>query len=627
MVNNTAAAQADRDDTARQIAEINEEIATYKALEYEGDPGNYDAMLDTPNGHNQRMAYLLVSVALHQAREQRARYSHAREQVEAGGHDAFARSDRLNNDRSTAESRLATIPWAEPEALATRLADALVWAKDSKIAAERLPVLIDSYANVDGLRIDPSSLTVAVDAEFDAQVQQACVEAAIVYTREGAAHDMLKAVKLPEEVWAAIAPVPDGGLTPETAQAYLDTATSRRDRLTVALNAANLDPMARSSVEFAVDYLRGQTDDLDLTKTPILIDPAEEVRGRVPELLDLFAKHGRTVGATIAHEIAVMTPADQERVKAAGHAIVAAGGPVDHQLWPDEVDRDDLISRVWNFADETAAVADYAEDWAIQTMPGAATGFVPDEILHRVAKLGEDRAALRTALDRDGLHPIEKAALTAVVAEIDAGRRMGYEALPQLMLVDERTKQRIDQSRHLSKADKIGERTYDHAIQVLTNAKVDLSEYQGIDVDLKRVGGHIEYLAQGGHTPAELKQRRGTFDRDMKGLGRELADAGVPMPIRHGVKEVIDTNTRIAGLHGKARAEREQLWEQRIGSSAAAAARKADANRQRNAAAAGRAKPAARACVTRPTPAAASSAVPTKAGARLSRLHNEEVAR
>ncbi|MFG3618891.1 hypothetical protein [Nocardia sp. NPDC047654] len=72
------------------------------------------------------------------------------------------------------------------------------------------------------------------------------------------------------------------------------TEKSRRRQLSAALADAGASNTVRSGVEFVIDYLRGgDVSGTDLTDRPFLVNPAHEVRGRVGELLERFARARR----------------------------------------------------------------------------------------------------------------------------------------------------------------------------------------------------------------------------------------------------------------------------------------------------------------------------------------------
>ncbi|MCZ9324827.1 hypothetical protein OHX14_00025 [Nocardia farcinica] len=101
-------------------------------------------------------------------------------------------------------------------------------------------------------------------------------------------------------------------------------------------------------MRFTVDYLWRVVRQVDLLDTPVMVDPGQEVRGRVPQLLQAFAEQ-RIAPAEIGAEISVMTVEDQQSVREAGRAI-RAGDEVDVRLWPGYADRDQLREQLENYA-------------------------------------------------------------------------------------------------------------------------------------------------------------------------------------------------------------------------------------------------------------------------------------
>ncbi|MGW4094533.1 hypothetical protein [Nocardia sp. NPDC004750] len=134
--------------------------------------------------------------------------------------------------------------------------------------------------------------------------------------------------------------------TPVGAEMYLATEKSRRAQLSTALADAGASNTVRSGVEFVVDYLRGDVSGTDLTDTPVLVNPAHEVRGRVGELLKRFAERGDSFATAMAQEVDVMTIDDQLWLREIGIAIRDGRDDAEMEPWPDWIDRDDLADRI-----------------------------------------------------------------------------------------------------------------------------------------------------------------------------------------------------------------------------------------------------------------------------------------
>ncbi|WP_331757726.1 hypothetical protein [Nocardia sp. NBC_01388] len=590
--------------------------------------------------YGQRMAFLVTSVAMHQSLQQRIQLDEATalQQALAEAPEGFEDAARLSsnlawlrqdiaNFRAKDERLLATSEWPQgPEGEAAVLAAALTWFDSGEeplaSSATRWVSSMDAhFAQGWGIDVGSGEWKVTFEEGFDAGEVQQFREADVVFARANAAFEVLGSMKnVPERVLEAVAAWRgEEGMTAEMTEQYLAGESDRHAQLTRDLGSAGLHPDLRAGVQFIVDYARGDVASTDLLKTPILVNPAEEVRGRVPNMLDTFAKN-KAHAAIIGTEIAVMTEPDRERVRAAGKQI-AAGEQVDTQLWPGWVNRSELDSKVRTFARTAREVAVYAD--ALST---GEVDNIDDDIQVELASMVDDRRDIRAMLDLQGVHPIEKAQVLAVLADIDTGR-IDDRTLPQVLLIDERSKQEADWARHGSAAEQIGDQAVSEATEVLERDKGRaLNPRSAVSDELDKVGRGLGCVAQGGHDSKELTRLRERHSEGMGKLGQALAAAEIEVPARMRVRAIIDTSARKAGQHGRSREERDKLWTNRIRSGAATAARAADAQAQHAAVEAGQAHLPERACAKRPDPSAGQT-TPTGPAARVSRLHHSEVGR
>ncbi|WP_039803968.1 hypothetical protein [Nocardia araoensis] len=248
-----------------------------------------------------------------------------------------------------------------------------------------------------------------------------------------------------------------------------------------------------------------------------------------------------------------------------GVAIRDGRADAEMEPWPDWIDRDELADRIRDFARDARDVTAYAND-------AAADGGLrlDDDVAEMIAGMGRDRAVIGALLTKAGLHPGEKAALTALVADIDLGR-VDDRNLPELLLADERTKSRVDLRRHGHAADQIASRTGDTVKQLIGGrGHVPRTEPGWA---LETVRNDIDALACGGLTPAQLTEQRQSFDTNMDGFGRVLRGAGVDTPTRVKIRAAVDQGVHAAAKHGKTRAGPEQYWRDRLYSATAAAQR------------------------------------------------------
>lgn len=518
--------------------------------------------------HIQYTAYVRVSVALTRAADQRDRLDTVRfelaypEQLDPQTRERLERDH--NAKRAAAEQRLASLPWSSPELLADRLTDAVAWASDSPLASTRLRALIDYYATNMGLHISKLPLTVTVDPEFRSATAQNYRGAHSDYTRAGAVVDAIavqqRYLGLPEHLWhqllTAVSEWRGTEPGPADAGTYLDGAAERRVQLTERLNELNLDPSIRQRVEFLVDYVRGQTEDVDLRwRTPILVDPAEEVRGRIGAMMARFAEHGDRVAAQIAEEIAVMSPADQETVRAIGRQIINGSTDVGTSPWPDYIDRDELAQLVHAFATDSRKLLENSEESvAFGELRGS------DSVQYRFDKVREGRARIQDMLGRQGLEPIEVALVQAVVEDIDMGR-IDDSNVPELLFVDERSKSHADLHRHAATADEIAIGAADAVHQAIQSKSGEASEASLQAVD--RLHTDLDALANGQRTRAQV---RPDLDTHRGELSRVLSDNGVGALTRTRIKvrSILDQAARDAARHGTSRAGIEQVWQRRL---------------------------------------------------------------
>lgn len=605
-----------------------------------------DLQLDTPNGHGQRMAYLLATVAVNQARYRDQRLGAAVEQAQAAGPDAV---DELmvksEQTQARAEARLQARRQDNPMAAVQALADALVWHPNSEIATKHLRQLTYDYAEQWGVVVDADEFAVSIDPNFDAIDAQDHAEAWRVWDRESAVMDFVSTMPLTATAkgaaMEAITAWRGIGISPADPRAHLRDEAARREQLSIDLAAAKLTEPDRARVEFIVDYLRGNTADVDLLDSPVIVDPGEETRGRVPRLLELFASNPKAAAA-VGEEISVMTAADQERVRQAGKQI-ARGGEVDFRLWPDHVDRYELGEVFAEYAagvGELRAEADYLasggysaeerERLGAYDIPG-----VGDETGDRITRLTQQREQLRATIHTSkGLAPVERAQLAAVLVDIDAGAIRGHKQLPELLFADERTKSDADVNRVAVPASRLSAATGEAITQ-----RIEASGVEPQDWDAQRLNGAVSSVGDALYTVACGARGNGGIEHERKSyadkrarLGKELVKAGVSEAARTEIRELLDERARQAGELGKTAAQREQQWKTKLDR---VVADRNDAIAQRQAAAAGRVSGSGRARAPRPdrdpaqeahAQAQARAQAQTRAAGRR-QLHSPEVGR
>lgn len=406
---------------------------------------------------------------------------------------------------------------------------------------------------------------------------------------------------------------------------YVETQTQRREQLGRALAAAAIPETDRQRIEFVVDYLRGDISGVDLLDTPTLVDPGEEVRGRIPQLLEAFADK-RIPPATMAEEISVMTPADQEKVREVGRQIRAGQAP-DLAVWPGYVDREQLLEQLREYATEADEQRDIAEWIAEDDVSGDSPEMlgVEDDSAARLERMSQlraqlDAAAAKTALN--GLTAIEKAQLEATLNDIDTGRIRGEQQLPALMWADDRSRAAVDTAQRFEVATQLGKSTRRGISELLASTGIDTAgpSQKPLAASITRVGDAVASVATGPGL-AGFDQQRQRYRENVQELGTDLTKAGVDQPIKRQIKDIIDRSARTAGELGSTFTTREQAWKTRIGQTATA---RDDVEAQQRAVAASRAPRGARSNTPRTSRAAQHA--PVRA-AGLRQLHEPEIGR
>ncbi|MGW4720325.1 hypothetical protein, partial [Nocardia sp. NPDC004260] len=597
--------------------------------------------LATPAGHGQRIAYLLATVAVNQARQRLDKLDAAVEEAERQGGDAVAELEAtMRTAIDNAEARLTTNTAQHGPASVAPLADALVFRTGSDLAADRLTQLTSDYATTWGVRIDAEELAVDLAGDFDPVAAQDSAEVKALFDRKSAAVDIVSALPLSDAAKAAVGEALSAwhyGIDPDNPHATLDGEDALRQQLEADLAAAKISEADRARVGFVVDFLRGDVSDIDLLASPVFVDPGEETRGRVPKLLEEFARNQR-IAPQVGREISVMTAADQERVRAAGKAI-AAGQQVDTQLWPGYVDRQRLAEDLHDYAHDAQEMrldADYLAEGRMSEEERARLGHksptMQDETSARIDRIVATREKLLdTAQGGKGLASIERAQLAAIITDIDTGRT----ELAELLFADEHTKADADFLRRERAASQLADTAREAITQRIdaTNAVDPHTRAAGqLTEAVKEVGYTLSSVASGSRA-FSLQAKRTAFVEKRGRLGQALAQAGVPTTARTEIRDLLDTHARVAGELGNASLARTEQWEAKT---AQVADDRDDAIAQRQAADAGRAKPPEtarqprspqRACTARIDTSLTTAQAAAPAGIRQLHMQEQEIGR
>ncbi|MFE2961978.1 hypothetical protein [Nocardia tengchongensis] len=612
--------------------------------------GSEQLGLDTPTGHGQRMAFLLATIAVNQARYRDQRLGAAVEDAKAVGPETVAAVlAKLDQEQALVEARLEARRQDNPTATVEALADALVWHSNSEIAAKHLRQITFDYADQWGVMVDATDFSVGIDPEFDAVDAQNHAEAWRLHDRESSVMDIVSAMPLLATAKGAVSEAISTwrgiGISPVDPRGHLNDQAARRERLDADLAAAKLPEAERARVSFVVDYLRGDTADVDLLYSPVLVDPGEEARGRVPRLLEAFTTNP-TAGPLVREEIKVMTPADQDRVRQAGTQI-ARGGEVDVKLWPDYVDRYDLGEEICDYADEVDELRTLAEYLATEDyfLPeererlGAVTsdnaaGSIRDDVNVQITRMSEQREQLRVMIhEGKGLAAVERAQLAAVLGDIDSGRIRGAEQLPELLFADERTKADADVKRVGVPASNLSKATREAITQRIESSGAAPQGWDATRLSsaVSAIGDSLYTVACGARGTGGIAYERKAYAEKYAELGRQLVQARVGQDARAEIGQLLVDRARQAGELGRTAAWREQQWTAKV---EAAVADRNDSLAQRQAAAAGRAPNTGHARAQRTEKAAGEAHAQAQAHAQQSRatagrrqLHSPEVGR
>ncbi|PPI89053.1 RRQRL motif-containing zinc-binding protein [Nocardia nova] len=519
-----------------------------------------------PSGYGQRIAYLLAFAGINQARDARARIE--RDDVQAREHGPAATAlleVAIGNQLGAAEQRLEQIAWSNQWSLTGSLADALTWHEASDIAAEKLEELRTAFADQWGVDIDTEQMQVSIDPGFDAIGAQNRAQAAALFARQSAAIALVDDMPLSPEVKPVVTQALlrwRGESIDEEPAAALAEAEERHTMLAAELNAADISGPDRARVDFVVDYLAGDTRNIDLLASPVFVDPGEEVRGRLPHLLRGFAE-GYVSSERMAAEISVMTEADQDQVREVGKAIRDGHEP-ESRLWPGYADRDDIAEEIFMFAgdiEDLHAIADYVAENDISNEQPETWG-VRDETAETIERLRErSDGIIADATLQHGLADIERQQLLAIVDDVAAGDIKGRKDMPELLFADERSKRTLDQQRIGHAAKGIANGMRDQVDQILAGTEFDRRSREGGLASFQAAQLHdtIYTVADGAITNGIDHERRRYTDLRAK-FGQALTVAGVSAEHRDQIRTTIDAAAHQAGIVGKAAADRNGQW-------------------------------------------------------------------
>ncbi|WP_327119003.1 hypothetical protein OHB12_12145 [Nocardia sp. NBC_01730] len=507
-------------------------------------------------GIRQRMAVLLAATALQQAHTRIAEDAAAQQLPDDVIADYKQRRIRAAADESMDLPFLfGTHVCREDLALAWERA--IVWEDSSDVAELALGDVLDRYRREYGLVIDLAAGTIAVDDHFDAPRHQldlsratssrrieAAVEAATgVVDTAGLTEADTVAARNAVSRWASV--VSTGGDPEEPG-----------NRLGTQLAATGLNESDRASIEFVTGYL-GSTSKIDLAAAPMLVDPGDAIKAEIAGMLEDI--RDRPVFGRPRPNISWLLPQDRQLIRDRQAQITTGNSEHWLEVWPNHVDRPELIDSLHEYAAGVAEAHHYADYLAETTNPQIAA-FVPSLI----SGLRHHRHALMRALrDGIGLLDIERALLTEVVAGLDLG-----EPIPELLLVDEQSKAAADLGRHHHRVELLRRDAEADLSATLTQADMPITsdnEHRagsaGLEDDLyelREAGWRIAHGAKADSQPQ--RQYRSAARR----IDERLTASRVPDRARTMLQTLINTQLDDADRLGRAQLERMSQWHDRI---------------------------------------------------------------
>ncbi|MFE3023357.1 toprim domain-containing protein [Nocardia tengchongensis] len=513
----------------------------------------------------------------------RARIEAAREAAErqaVADQEAKARAEaQLAADQAAAEAKLNKLRAAgfanlDRRELADAVAEAVGWAGESEVARQSLALLRTHVRDRYGLDIDPltgevgprGGETPALLAEFGRleadnarglRVETACDRMITMV----AAEDLDQSTK--EQLYA------------EIDKWHRDPSASRLGELTRTLADKGVGEQTRRQIRFVASYLGAPLDEVPGGKVDVisavspaaelrrmgvsLVDPGEEVKPAVDDLLRGYQDRLRVgntrmtaaARAELDDAMSVLTPEDQEKVKARGKAIMANPSAHFGKLWPAHVDRDALTRDV----QQLVQLAPLVEADTIR-----AGGIVEGTTLALMDKqISEHRKNITTAITTgEGLHQLEKDQLKAILRELEAGAIRDYKHLPQMLFADDRSGAKAEAKRSVQLAHDAAAGRRHEVEKVLDTNAVPRGTVRRTRDELTKVADTHAAMAAGRATLPDYEQT-GVAER----FTARLAAVGVSEPLRNKTAAVVQAAAGEAASMGKTANHIAEQWDQR----------------------------------------------------------------
>ncbi|WKG13585.1 toprim domain-containing protein (plasmid) [Nocardia sp. PE-7] len=538
-------------------------------------PQTHSDEVDSISGSWSTFMRLFMTQLTEMARKQAEKREHAaRVAREKSEREAEELAIRHAAERAAVEVRLrklaeAGLDNASRTQLAEAVVDAAAWREDSQVAAQVMTQLSHQVQQRFGVRIDPVTGEVipATAAEATAGLAGALM---------GAESDRAAAARLATAQKRMVELVADTAVDDDRkAELYAAIETWRAHpsakaltELTKVMDDKGVPEKVRTQARFVAVYI-GRPGDVvpmadlaqiravqptaELRKLPeALVDPGEEVKPRVDELLARFQDRVKlgapteSIRTQLSEAIAVMTPEDQAAARDRGLAITKAPTQEFPALWPDHVDRDELATKIRMYA-TLAPQAELAAGKAGDLDDAAAAGLMRQAAKHR----GAITKALKSG---KGLHEYERDQISAVLRDIEAGKTQ----TPDMLFADDRSAAAVDADRatHIARDTSYASRR--QAEQLLKSNMAPEGTVRRARTELGRVMDAQTELGRGHGTLSDY-ERLGLDQQ----LGAKLAAVGVPEPLRNKVANHLDSAAGESASAGKSAQRIADRWAQR----------------------------------------------------------------
>ncbi|MEU1526458.1 hypothetical protein ABZ413_30105 [Nocardia rhamnosiphila] len=192
-----------------------------------------------------------------------------------------------------------------------------------------------------------------------------------------------------------------------------------------------------------------------------------------------------------------------------------------------------------------------------------------DEIAADLPRMAATRAklqAIATGTEPNGLAPIERAHLAAVLADIDAGRVQHRKEVPELMWADERSRRSVDLGWQIHRGVRLASRTEDR-IWDLAKASSSVERKTEQSHDRAAAGQNVAlalYNVAGGlgldNREETRREHRDYYRKTVDELDKVLNRQGVAPTMKEAIHAETHEAARQAGHLGRQTDDRDRQW-------------------------------------------------------------------